>query len=321
MRLRRNGNALCDGMQKDGIMIHMFTILAVVGAAWLGANALHGAWVAARRWRWDRRYVRDADRLLPKAAAYQVGAGRIALLFIHGFADTPYLWRRIADRLAAGGTFTCRAMRLPGSAGTAAQAKRTSLAQWRSQIDAELTRLRETHEAVWIVGHSMGGALALDAALRLPAQVDGVALFAPLVEVSRKRCPFFPAHVWFDFARVALCLSPVFELPFSLNVVAGDDPTFTYPRDRFFPFAMYCALFQLVRSNRKQAARLACPLFAVTAGRDSVVDSVAARHWLAACSAVPRKDIRDLPEAKHVIPLAPGWKTLFDDFAAFVLGT
>ena len=298
-------------------MIHLFTIFAVIGLAWLGANALHGAWVVARRWYWERRHVRDADGLLPKAAAYQVGDGAIALLFIHGFADTPYLWRRVADRLAASGAFTCRAMRLPGHAEPAARTGRQSLARWRAEVDAEVARLRETHEAVWVVGHSLGGALALDAALRVPERVGGVAVFAPLVDVSHKRCPIFQAQVWFSLARIALCLSPVFESPFSSDNAAEDDPSFTYPRDRFIPFSVYSALFRLVEENHNRAAHLARPLFAVTAGRDSVVDSAAARRWLAACPVA--KDIRDLPEARHVVPLASGWEALFDAFAAFVL--
>ncbi|MDD4173054.1 MAG: alpha/beta hydrolase [Kiritimatiellia bacterium] len=295
----------------------LFIPLLLVGAAWLGMNLLHGLWVGLRRRAWEKLARREPNGLLPDAAAYRIGNGPVALLFIHGFADTPCIWRRMTRRLAEGERFTCRAMRLPGSAETAAHARCQSLALWRTQVADELVRLRETHEAVWIVGHSLGGALALDAALRLPDLVDGVAVFAPLIDVARARCPLLPPRVWFALARVALCLSPTFESPFAAQGVAEDDPSFTFARDRFIPFCVYRALFRLISEIRPRAASLACPLFALTASHDSVVDTAAAQRWLAACPGP--KSVRDLPEASHVIPLCAEWEALADEMAAFIL--
>lgn len=293
------------------------TTLPTILLAWLGTNALHAAWAGTRRRLWEKRFTRGADGLLPDAGAYTVGSGSVAILFIHGFADTPYIWKRMAERLAATGAFTCRAMRLPGSAEPAAQAKRQSLALWRQSVDDELTRLCAAHANVWVAGHSMGAALALDAALRTPERIAGVVAFAPLIEVSRRRSPLLPPGVWFRLARAALGLSPTFESCFSSQGVAVDDPSFTYTRDRFIPFCVYRGLFQLARSNRGQAARLTQPVFAVAAERDAVVDTPAALRWLDRCPGP--KQVRSLAEVGHVIPLEPGWQALTDDLAAFIL--
>ncbi|MEI7902056.1 MAG: alpha/beta fold hydrolase [bacterium] len=278
---------------------------------------LHAAWVETRRFFWEKHIRRHADGLLPDAAAYTIGRGSVALLFVHGFADTPFIWRRMADRLATTGAFTCHAMRLPGSAVPALQAQRQSLALWRQAVDDELARLRAGHPIVWIIGHSMGAALALDAALRTPDRVDGVAALAPMIAVSRKRSPLLPPDVWFRLARVALCLSPTFESCFSADGAAVDDPSFTYTRDRFIPFCVYRGLFQLIRSNRDQAARLTQPVFAVTAERDAVIDTPSALRWLDACPGP--KEVRVLADIGHVIPLEMGWQPLTDDIAAFIL--
>jgi len=294
-------------------MTSLFTILL----AWLGINGLHAAWVESRRYFWEKRIRRDSDGLLPDAAAYTVGSGPVALLFIHGFADTPYIWKRMAGRLADTGTFTCRAMRLPGSAEPAMQAKHQSLGLWREAVDAELSRLQNAHASVWIIGHSMGGALALDAALRMPDRVAGVATLAPMIAVSRRRSPLLPPSVWFRIARVALCLSPTFESCFNAKGEAVDDPAFTYTRDRFIPFCVYCGVFELVRSNRDRSARLTQPVFAVTAERDSVIDTPSALRWLAACPGP--KEIRALTDIGHVIPLEIGWQSITDDLATFIL--
>ena len=294
----------------------MLTVIILL-LLWLAINFLHALWVETRRHFWQKRIIREPNGLLPEAAAYRIGHGPVALLFIHGFADTPCVWRRITRRLAANGPFTCRAMRLPGSAEPAATAARQSLKRWRAQVADEIVRLRENHETVWLIGHSLGGALALDAALRLPDMVNGVAVLAPMIEIARKRSPLLPPVVWFQLARVALCLSPTFESPFSADGAASDDPTFLYKRDRFIPFCVYRALFQLLHANRHRARRLSCPLFAATAGRDAVVDTPAALRWLRACTGP--KEIRELAEAEHVIPLETGWEKLTDDLAAFIL--
>ena len=283
---------------------------------WLGANLLHGLWVHLRRALWEHRITRGKEGLLPLAATFTAGEGRTALLLIHGFADTPYIWKRMADRLAATGDFACRALRLPGSAEPAPQARKQSLALWRQAIDAELNRLQKSHAHVWIIGHSMGGALALDAVLRNSGVADGVAVLAPMIAVSNKRSPILPPAVWFRLASFALGLSPTFESCFSADGVAVDDPSFTYTRDRFIPFCVYRSLFKLIRSNRSQAASITCPVFAATADRDSVVDTPAALRWLAQCRGTKR--IRALTDIGHVIPLETGWQALTDDLASFI---
>ena len=285
-------------------------------ALWLAANLLHAAWVHGRRLTWERRIRRSSDGLLADAAAFSVGEGPVALLLIHGFADTPRVWARMAERLAATGAFRCRALRLPGSALPWPRAKRQSLAQWRQAVDEEIDRLRADSGAVWLVGHSLGGALALDAALRRASSVSGVAVLAPLIEVSRRRSPLLSARTWFRLASVALCLSPAFESCFSADGVAVDDPSFTYTRDRFIPFCVYRGLFELIAANRGAAPRLRCPLFAAVSESDAVVDSHAARRWLEASP--PPKRLRMLADVGHVLPLETGWQSLADDLADFI---
>ena len=293
----------------------MHTLLTLL-TLWLAANLLHAAWVQSRRHCWERRNTRDADGLLPNAAAFTVGKGPIALLLIHGFADTPRIWKRMADYLAASGAFTCRAMRLPGSAQRAPLAKNQSLTLWQQAVDKELDSLHATHSAVWAIGHSLGGALAIDAALRRTEAIGGVAVFSPMIEVSKKRSPLLPPVVWFRLASFTLGLSPVFESCFSADGIAVDDPSFTYKRDRFIPFCVYRSLFELIRSNRSRSASLACPVFAVTAERDSVVDTPAALRWLAGCTGPKR--VLHLTDIGHVIPLETGWQAQCDNLSVFI---
>lgn len=292
--------------------------LCTLAGLWLAANLLHAAWLLPRYWLWRHWLRRGAGGLAPDAEPRLTGNGATALLFIHGFADTPRAWQRVIDRLAREAPdLTCRAMRLPGSAEPLTAARRhVSLAAWRGAVDEEIRLLRRSHRAVWLVGHSMGGALAIDGALRAPDAVAGVVALAPLIAVSRLRSPLLPPEAWFGLARFFYALTPVFESAFPYRAESQDVAGQRYLRDRFLPFASYRALFRLVRENRPRAGELTCPLFLAVAGRDSVVDSAAALRWAAACP-VPKKTLT-LPDTPHTLLLEPGWESLADAFVAFV---
>lgn len=289
---------------------------AAIPLAWLGCDLLHHGWIAARRARWERRQPRGPDGLREEARAFACGEGGAAMLCIHGFADIPPTFGPMAGALAATGALHCRVMRLPGAGEPLALAARVTLDDWLAAIAAEARALRRRHARLWLLGHSLGGALALAAVLREPGLADGIALLAPLLRVSRARSPLLPPHLWFRLARATFLFSRTFESCFASDVaMAGGG---AYRRDRFIPFATYRNLFALIDWLRPRAALLNLPLFARLAGDDRVVDTPAAARWLAAASS-PRRDIRVLPGAAHSIQTEPEWKEVTADLQSFML--
>lgn len=287
-------------------------------ASWLLANLVHALWIRVRMRRSEATVRRDAQGLREGARPYTVGSGPVAVLWVHGFADTPAVFRRMAERLAATGAFTCRAMRLPGAGEPVRQSAKVTLADWRGSIRRELRELQRSHAQVWMAGHSLGAGLALRTALDPDAGVAGVLALAPLLRVSRRRAPVLSAETWFRLAQGALLFSRTFESCFAVNVLAADDPAFVPTRDAFIPFATYRNLFALIRDLRPRAADLRLPVFVALAEDDRVVDNAAAVAWF---DAVPTpRAVRTLPGAAHALPLECGWKSLTDDLAAFILG-
>jgi len=292
------------------------SVLITIISSWLVINLLHGLWIGLRHWRWEATITRDANRLLPQAGPYTRGNGPIALLFVHGFADSPMLWSRMADYIQTrDNSFTCRAMRLPGSGDPLSVTRHVTLEQWRQAVDDEVATLRKTHAQVWLVSHSLGGALCIDAALRKPDAVEGLVLLAPLIQVSSKRIPLVPAELGFRCSEWVFLFSPVFESMFAWKPTAVEDSSFTYVRDRFIPFQTYRNLFQLIQANEEQAHNLKAPLFAALSRFDHVVDSKAASQWLE--HAQGKKEIR-WTETGHVIHLDTGWQKLTDDMILFI---
>jgi carboxylesterase len=293
------------------------TLLALP-LAWLAADACHGLWVAARRTRWERRQRRGPDGLIEGAEAYTLGSGPDAVLFVHGFADTPAVFRSLARDLAAAGGVTCRAMRLPGAAEPAGAAARATLADWRAAVRREALELRRRHERLWLLGHSLGAALVLDAAAREPDLVRGAVLLAPLLRVSRARSPLLPPRAWFGLARAAFPFSRTFESCFSADVEMPDDPELSYRRDRFVPFATYRNLFALLHELGPAASAFRLPACVVLADADRVVDNAATRAWFGRSAAQPLV-WHTLADTPHPIPTEPGGKSVTAWVRSFML--
>jgi 2-succinyl-6-hydroxy-2,4-cyclohexadiene-1-carboxylate synthase len=104
-------------------------------------------------------------------------AGAPVVLLLHGFAGSSADWDLVADALAASG-FRAVAVDLPGHGGTAAPAgtpvSRFSAAETALDLLDLLDQLEVTR-AHW-VGYSMGGRLALAAALDHPERVETLTL-------------------------------------------------------------------------------------------------------------------------------------------------
>src|SRR5690606_11164739 len=84
---------------------------------------------------------------------------RGAVLLLHGFGDTPQSMARLAHHLHEAG-WTVSVPLLPGH-GRSVQAFAASGAEdWLNAARTELTDLRSKHYPVFLLGQSMGGALA-----------------------------------------------------------------------------------------------------------------------------------------------------------------
>ncbi len=117
---------------------------------------------------------------LPERSArpFVLPGERASALLLHGFTGCPIEVRLVGDALSEAG-IGCRAPLLPGHGGPDPMVlARTRHSAW---IDAAWSAWRELDEGKprFIVGSSMGGALAILLASTLREQLDGLVLLAP----------------------------------------------------------------------------------------------------------------------------------------------
>ncbi|HPI54075.1 MAG TPA: alpha/beta hydrolase [Chitinophagaceae bacterium] len=97
------------------------------------------------------------------------------LVFIHGLANYHKVWDWNVIPLSA--TFRCIAIDLPGNGYSSRQDVAYSIDYFAKVLIEFLDVLKLTQ--VILVGHSMGGQIALTASLRFPERIDKMILFAP----------------------------------------------------------------------------------------------------------------------------------------------
>lgn len=89
------------------------------------------------------------------------GADRpAALVFIHGFAGSPDQFNLFYDRIPDG--IAAYSVLLPGHGGAPRDVAASTFEAWRNHVYTTLATLAARHEALYLVGHSMGALFALE---------------------------------------------------------------------------------------------------------------------------------------------------------------
>lgn len=131
-----------------------------------------------------------AETLLSAAAdSFRFEGSRTACLLLHGFTASPEEMRFLGERLHARG-YSVSGIRIAGHGTRVEDLDRTRWEDWYTSARTELLSLSEQAERVVVVGQSMGALLALRLAAELPAQVHGLTLLAPAIQLTRRWLPW-----------------------------------------------------------------------------------------------------------------------------------
>ncbi len=294
-----------------------FGVLAVLALLLVRLADHIYAWRVEQRYaEWEASVERDADGVRTGFEPFKAGEGAVGILFVHGFAGSPSLYRYFVPYFAEHG-FACRAIRLPGFGETVDRAAEVRRADWVRAVRSAALEMRAEHETVWIVAHSLGGTVALRALQADAALADGLVLLAPLLEVSDARSPILEPEEWFAVGEFLVAESDVLESIFPID---AHDPRVREKeeRDLFIPLDLYSELFALLDDLDAGPADVDIPVMMVLSKRDKIVDSDAAEAWFTALTNEANRLLVVEP-AGHVLPLDTGWDSLLTEIKDYVV--
>jgi carboxylesterase len=242
---------------------------------------------------------------LPAAAGPSPGAA----LLLHGFGDTPQTLAHLAAYLHDRG-WTVRVPLLPGHGRTLGEWARTRAADWLDAARAELATLRRQHDAVALVGLSMGGALASvlaaeESARDTAAGRDGhTARIVALVLIA----PYLAMARWIrTLAGLHYVITPV--LPYAS---AGGGPSILDPAEREQNLAygvttprLVNELAHVVRAARAALPRITMPALLVQSRYDNRVRPATA-EWAFGALGSADKRLVWIDRGGHVITADTG---------------
>jgi len=257
------------------------------------------------------------DQLAPVSvsrdtAGLQLNGGPVGCLMLHGWSGHPGELRPMAEYLAGQG-LSVSVPQLPGHGAAPAALDGVSFRRWVAAVTAAWLELRRDHPTSFVVGLSMGGALALDLAGRRPREVAGVVTMAALTALPGWWTPLvLPVgrHVirWYNpLARVDLNdpkvrerISPMIPLP---DTDLTDTQAQQSIRDAArVPMGSVYQLQLLLRDTRRRLPAVRAPLLVMHGRLDDFIlprqaDIIYAR------AGAQDKQLVLLDHSHHMLPL------------------
>ncbi|MDD9270899.1 alpha/beta hydrolase [Paenibacillus sp. GCM10023248] len=221
---------------------------------------------------------------------------------IHGFTGSPSEFRRIGYELKDQG-YTIQAVRLPGHGTSPEDMIRTGWTDWYGHVLESYDKLANTCKSVVVMGHSMGGLLALK--LAVERQVAGViSLATPIYLTSRKSALAFVVQYFVKYIN---------KKPRAFSTILDESCAYTKT-----PIRCVVSLRKLLRHVKKLLPRVAVPVWIGQGNRDGVVHRDSAAYLYERIRSTV-KELRYYPKSSHGLLLDQEREHVYADISAFIL--
>jgi len=293
--------------------------IAILLVVVLLGDFVYSRYVARKLDRWEKTVERDENGVMAGCQAYTLSPPEpsdVAVLLVHGINDTPYCWRKLAPELAK--TVHIRAMRMPGFGQPIPVCAEKGAEDWIAAVKSEAQTLRSKHKKVYLVAHSLGGAVSIQMLLReKEAQeklLDGIVLLAPAIEVSNRRSPILPTRFWHQVGGFFLFTKTTYN-PFG-NDAKDPAEENTANRVRFSHRNTVNETFKLIDENRGRESEIQLPVLLVLSEQDSVNDHNASAVWFDGISS-KQKETHWQNSSGHALQYDLGWQTVAEKISEF----
>lgn len=243
--------------------------------------------------------------IIKGAEPFFLPGGRHGVLLIHGFTGLPAELLLMGQFLQQKG-FTVLGIRLAGHATTEEDMGHMTLEDWLDSARDGYAILRGCCEKISVVGHSMGGLLALLlAAEKHVAHV--VTLAAPIFIDKRRGIEGLPPRRFCAHRSVPKTRRYLEHVPAAVNE--------TY---KLMPLLAVHELVDAINRTKKELSKVTAPLLAMHGLHDHTAEPQSAEYIVQHVSSAVR-EVFWLKESGHLLPLTEERNIVFQKAAAFLL--
>jgi carboxylesterase len=245
--------------------------------------------------------------LMRGAEPYYFRGGPVGALVIHGFTGSPKEMRPLAEALAGAG-HTVLGLRLPQHGTFPDDMFRSTALDWQNAALDGYHLLRSHCESVFVIGLSMGGALALWLAAQQP--LAGVVAMStpsqPRLDSMGWQAPY--AHWIGRFIRY---------LPKGPDTVSDPEQQAEHVSYPAYPVRAIAPLRAVIQASIEALPRLTAPALLVHSHADATV-AEANLHFIAEHIGATDKEILWLEHSGHVVTEEAEREVVFARVIAFV---
>jgi len=178
-------------------------------------------------------------------------------LLIHGFSSTPAELRELGEKLIAEG-YSVYGVKLAGHGTTLEDFENSKYEHWINSATEAYNKLKSSCSKIYVIGHSMGGVLALNIAENHP--VDRLVLLAPALVTKDKTALLVPILKHFmKYKQWAPTERPKEETKYLLG----------YGK---IPLACVHELSKLQRITKAKLSNIDKPLLIIHSKKDNAID-------------------------------------------------
>jgi len=234
-----------------------------------------------------------------------LSGGKTGVLLVHGFTGTTAEMRPLAEHLHQEG-YTVHAPLLAGHGVTPEEMEKTRYPDWVQSARDGYDWLRERCDRVYLIGHSMGGAISLHLAANLP--VDGVVTMCAPIFVTDNR------------AKWTWLLSKFVRWQHKKGSRSPHVEKYLVHTYKKTPLRCVASLMKLLKIVRADLKRIGAPIFVMQSDRDETVQPRSAEHIHEEVSSAIKK-IKRYPKSGHILPIDLEMDEVFSDILSFLRET
>ena len=234
-----------------------------------------------------------------------VPAADTAVLFIHGIVGTPRHFDDLIPLLPD--TVSVHNLLLAGHGGNARDFARASMTAWEQQVEAAIAALAKTHPHIYLVAHSMGALLSIEAALH-HKEVEKLFLLAVPLRIA-----LTPAMVRNSWKVYGGTIAPNDHTALAAQRCCGVAQT-KNPLPYLGWIPRFLELFSKIRAVRKLLPKLTTPSLAAQSMKDELVSPRAMDEL----RRNPHITLLPLPHSGHYYYPPADKEALHEAFTAFL---